>query len=213
MRSQACAGLTYKVAGLRRSEPVLAVTYADWMQFRLEPGGGMRQLLEPSGASPLEAAMASASHPGAFAPRVDRRGDREGYEAQGLSNLPRSGWLWYTDGGLVQHEPIGHLLAAARAVDDGADGSHRLTLMIHPRSKEPSDAEEWSDRDQEPSWAGASRAGWQSCPSSRFMTTSARSTATTRRLNWAQALREGVEPHLGDGAREPLQELLRDIAE
>ena len=111
-------GLTYEVAGLRRDEPVSAVTFADWKDFVLEPGGGPAQYFEPHLRSPLDAVLASASHPGAFAPRVlDRREDRDAYERQGVANLPRSGWLWYTDGGLVQTEPVGRTLSAARRID------------------------------------------------------------------------------------------------
>jgi len=207
-------GLTYEIAGLRSSEQLVGVTYADWKDFRLEPGRGVRQLVEPAGASPLETAMASASHPGAFAPRVlDRRGDRDGYQAQGLSNLPASGWLWYTDGGLVQHEPMGGLLAAARLVDDGDDRSHRLALMIHPRSKEPTDAEEWSERDHEPSWAAGLSRGLAVVSEQPLYDDLRKVNRDNSRLGWAQALREALEPHLGDGAREPLAELLRDIAD
>ena len=207
-------GLTYEIEGPQGSEPLPGVTYADWRDFRLEPRGGVRQLLEPSGSSPLETAIASASHPGAFAPRVlDRGGDREAYEAQGLSNLPRSGWLWYTDGGLVQHEPIGRLLTAARVVDDGADDAYRLTLMIHPRSKEPSDSEEWSDRDHRPSWAaGLSRA--LAVVSEQPLYDDLRKVdRDNARLTWAEELMGAVGPHVAEGAREPLGELLRDITE
>ena len=147
-------GLTYGLEGLRHDEPVSAVTFADWKDFVLEPGGGPAQYLEPELRSPLDAVLASASHPGAFAPRVlDRREDREAYEHQGVANLPRSGWLWYTDGGLVQSEPVGRTLSAARRIAGRAD-AHRLNLMIDPRSEEPIDAEQWSDRDHRATWAG-----------------------------------------------------------
>ena len=137
------------------------VTFADWKDFRLEPGGGLRQLMEPEGSSPLDTVLASASHPGAFAPRVlDRSADRDAYERQGITNLPRSGWLWYSDGGQIQSEPLGRVLAAARAVDPhGPADTPRLNLLIDPRSEEPSDAEEWSDRDYDATWGhGLSRA-------------------------------------------------------
>ena len=207
-------GLTYEIEGQDGGEPLAGVTYADWRDFRLEPGGGVQQLLEPTGASPLETALASASHPGAFAPRVlDRRGDREAYEAQGLSNIPRSGWLWYTDGGLVQHEPIGRLLTAAREVDDGADSAQRLTLMIHPRSKEPTDSEEWSDRDHQPSWAEGLSRGLAVVSEQPLYDDLRKVNRDNARLSWADALIATLEPHLDEGAREPLGELVRDITE
>jgi predicted acylesterase/phospholipase RssA len=202
-------GLTYEIPGLRRDRPVLGVTYADWKDFELEPGGGVEQLMKPEGSSPLEIAMASASHPGAFAPRViDRRGDREAYESQGLSNLPRSGWLWYSDGGLVQHEPIGRLLSAAAAVDDGRDGAHRLTLMIHPRSKEPSDAEEWSDPDHEATWAEGLSRGLAVVSEQPLYDDLRKVDRDNARLGRVDELVEAVEPHLADAAAEPLRALV-----
>jgi hypothetical protein len=105
--------------------------------------------------------LASASHPGAFAPRVlDRREDGEAYRRQGISNLPRSGWLWYSDGGQIQSEPLGRVLAAAREIDrDGRDDAQRVNLLIDPRCEEPSDAEEWSDHDYDASWGRLRSAG------------------------------------------------------
>jgi predicted acylesterase/phospholipase RssA len=207
-------GLTYDIPGLRRDQPVLGVTYADWKDFELEPGGGVQQLLAPRGSSPLETAMASASHPGAFAPRViDRTDDREEYENQGLSNLPRSGWLWYTDGGLVQHEPIGRLLSAAHAVDDGADHGHRLTLMVHPRSKEPSDAEEWSDRNHEATWAEGLSRGLAVVSEQPLYDDLRKVDRDNTRLGWIEDLVEAIEPHLAKAADKPLRELLSEIAQ
>jgi predicted acylesterase/phospholipase RssA len=206
-------GLTYEIHGLRREAPVQGVSYADWKDFLLEPDGGLRQLLEPEGASPLETTMASASHPGAFAPRVlDRRDDRRAYEAQGLSNLPRSGWLWYTDGGLVQHEPIGRLLSAARAVDGGDDDAHRLTLMVHPRSKEPSDAEEWSHRDHRAKWAGGLSRGLAVVSEQPLYDDLRKVERDNSRLAWAERLASALEPGL-DGTREPLWALLGEVEE
>jgi predicted acylesterase/phospholipase RssA len=207
-------GLTYDIPGLRRDQPVLGVTYADWKDFELEPGGGVQRLLAPRGSSPLETAMASASHPGAFAPRViDRTDDREEYENQGLSNLPRSGWLWYTDGGLVQHEPIGRLLSAAHAVDDGADDAHRLTLMVHPRSKEPSDAEEWSDPNHEASWAEGLSRGLAVVSEQPLYDDLRKVDRDNTRLAWVDDLVEAIEPHLARAADEPLRELLSEMAQ
>ena len=207
-------GLSYEIPGLRRDQPVIGVTYADWKDFELEPGGGVGQLLEPDGSSPMQTAMASASHPGAFAPRVlDRRADHEAYESQGLSNLPRSGWLWYTDGGLVQHEPIGRLLSAAKAVDDGEDDVHRLTLMVHPRSKEPSDAEEWSDHEHEATWAEGLSRGLAVVSEQPLYDDLRKVDRDNTRLAWVDDLVGAIEPHLADAADNPLRELLRQAAE
>jgi predicted acylesterase/phospholipase RssA len=202
-------GLTYEIPGLRRDQPVLGVTYADWKDFELEPGGGVEQLMRPEGSSPLQTAMASASHPGAFAPRViDRGGDREAYENRGLSNFPRSGWLWYSDGGLVQPEPIGSLLSAAKVVDDGQDDAHRLTLMVHPRSKEPGDAEEWSDPDHEATWAEGLSRGLAVVSEQPLYDDLRKVDRDNTRLGWVDQLVEALEPHLDASAAEPLRALV-----
>ena len=207
-------GLTYDIHGLRRDEPVTGVTFADWKDFRLEPGGGTAQLLEPRGSSPLETVLASASHPGAFAPRVlDRRADRDEYERQGITNLPRSGWLWYSDGGQIQSEPLGRVLAAARAVDDdGPEDAHRLNLLIDPRSEEPSAAEEWSDRDYDPSWGhGLARA--LTVPPEQALYDDVRKIERDNyRLDWIGQLSDAIDGHLSEEARDGLRALLERIS-
>lgn len=207
-------GLTYDIHGLRRDEPVTGVTFADWKDFRLEPGGGVTQLLRPEGCSPLETVLASASHPGAFAPRVlDRRSDRDAYERQGITNLPRSGWLWYSDGGQIQSEPLGRVLAAARAVDDdGPDDARRVNLLIDPRSEEPSDAEEWSDHDYDATWGhGLSRA-LTVPPEQALYDDLRRIERDNYRLDWIRQLTDLIDDHLADGARDGLLALLERIA-
>jgi hypothetical protein len=188
----ALRGHTYEIPGLRREQPVVGVTYSDSRDFRLEPGGGLRALLEPEGASPLEAVLASASHPGAFAPRVI-----EG--------------LWYTDGGLIQPKPLGRALAAARQVDDGDEAAARLTLMVHPRSKDPSDAEEWSDASYAATWAGGLSRGLAIVSEQPLYDDLERVERDNFRLEWTQQLLDRLAPHLSDSDGDGLRELLRRI--
>jgi hypothetical protein len=188
----ALRGHTYEIPGLRREEPVVGVTYSDSRDFRLEPGGGLRALLEPEGASPLEAVLASASHPGAFAPRV-----MEG--------------LWYTDGGLIQPKPLGRALAAARQVDDGDQAAARLTLMVHPRSKDPSDAEEWSDASYDATWAGGLSRGLAIVSEQPLYDDLERVERDNFRLAWTEQLVDRLAPHLSDSAGDGLRELLGRI--
>jgi predicted acylesterase/phospholipase RssA len=208
-------GLTYDIHGLRRDEPVTGVTFADWKDFRLDPGGGIEQLLEPEGSSPLETVLASASHPGAFAPRVlDRRGDRDTYERQGITNFPRSGWLWYSDGGQIQSEPLGRVLAAARAVDgDEPRDAHRLNLLIDPRSEEPSAAEEWSDRDYDPGWGHGLARALTIPPEQSLYDDVRRIMRDNYRLDWAEKLSDAIDGHVSEEARDALVGLLERIAE
>lgn len=204
-------GLTYELDGLRRDEPVPAVTFADWKDFVLEPGGGPPQYFEPELRSPLDTVLASASHPGAFAPRVlDRRDDREAYERQGVANLPRSGWLWYTDGGLVQSEPVGRTLAAARRIDDHAE-THRLNLLIDPRSEEPTDAEQWSDRDHEATWAGGLSRALAVLPEQALYEDLRTLQRDNRRLEWLGDLERALDGHLDERAADGLRRLVEVI--
>jgi predicted acylesterase/phospholipase RssA len=204
-------GLTYDVHGLRSDEPVPAVTYADWKDFVLQPGGAPAQYFEPKLASPLDTVLASASHPGSFAPRVlDRRRDRDGYERQGITNLPRSGWLWYSDGGLVQSEPVGRTVAAARRVE-GPDDAHRLNLLIDPRSEEPTDAEEWSDADFDATWAGGLSRSLAVLPEQALYEDLRKLQRDNRRLEWLAELAEALDGKVSDDAAEGLRTLLERI--
>ncbi|HEX6022112.1 MAG TPA: patatin-like phospholipase family protein [Solirubrobacter sp.] len=204
-------GLTYDLPGLRHDEPVSAVTFADWKDFVLEPGGGPAQYFEPHLRSPLDAVLASASHPGAFAPRVlDRREDRDAYAAQGIENLPRSGWLWYTDGGLVQTEPVGRTLSAARGID-GPPDAHRLNLLIDPRSEEPTDAEQWSDRDHEATWAGGLARALAVLPEQALYEDLRRLQRDNRRIEWLDDLEQALDGHLNERAADGLRGLIERI--
>lgn len=129
------------------------ITYADHIRYRLDPGHGVEVLSEPEGTSPLDAVLASASHPGAFPPRtVDRSGDEEHYEELGVESLPQDLALWYTDGGLVESRPVGRILDAARSVGGTHDRGTRLHLVVDPRSSGPSGSEAWADSDSLHSW-------------------------------------------------------------
>jgi predicted acylesterase/phospholipase RssA len=201
-------GLTYELEGLRRDEPVSAVTFADWKDFVFEPHGGPSQYFEPHLRSPLDTVLASASHPGAFAPRVlDRREDREDYERQGVANLPRSGWLWYTDGGLVQSEPVGRTLSAAHRIE-GPDDAYRLNLMIDPRSEEPTDAEKWSHSDYDATWAGGLSRALAVLPEQAVYEDLRKLVRDNRRLEWLDDLERALDGHLDERAADGLRRLV-----
>jgi predicted acylesterase/phospholipase RssA len=204
-------GLTYELEGVRRDESLSAVTFADWKDFVLEPRGGPSQYFEPHLRSPLDTVLASASHPGAFAPRVlDRRDDREDYERQGVSNLPRSGWLWYTDGGLVQSEPVGRTLSAAHRIEGPSD-AYRLNLMIDPRSEEPTDAERWSDRDYDATWAGGLSRALAVLPEQALYEDVRKLQRDNRRLEWLDELEQALDGHVDERARDALRGLIEEI--
>ncbi len=146
-------GLNYPIRGLRRDSPVTATTYADWGRFQLDPGGGIEQMTEPEGSSPLDFVLASAASPGGFAPQLlDRRPDAKAYERHGIESLPDSGHLWYSDGGLLGSQPLGRVVSAGRGLHGGGEDSNGVHLLIDPRS-ENSELDLWSDPDAEPTLA------------------------------------------------------------
>lgn len=147
-------GLTYEIPGVRSERPAQASTFADWARFELERHGGAAQIVEPDGASPLDFVIASASHPGAFPPRLlDRSAERETYENRGIVDFPEGGKLWYSDGGLVQSEPLGRVIAAANDREgDERDGATHLNLCIDARSEAPEGADRWADPDADSGW-------------------------------------------------------------
>ena len=207
-------GLSYELEGVR-DEPVIASSYDDWGEFELRPGGGIEQLVEPSGSSPLDFVLASASHPGAFAPRVlDRSGDEDGYRRQGVDSFPESGNLWYTDGGLIQSKPLGRVLSSARRISDADADVHRLDLMIDPRSEDPSAATEWSDPDHAADWASGLSRALAILPAQALYDDLRAVERDNRRIRWADELVEALLPHLDEqAAAEELRALTERIAD
>jgi predicted acylesterase/phospholipase RssA len=174
------------VAGTRTR----TLDYADWVGYELEPGRGHRDLVEPAGTSLLDAVLASASHPGAFAPRTfDRSADRDRYTRRGIDVLPDDMRLWYTDGGLVESEPVGRIVRAARR-RAGADPSTRLHVVVDPRSSGPSGDTEWADSSSERSWLDGVRRSLSILPTQALHDDIRAIASTNRRL---EALDEAVD--------------------
>ena len=207
-------GLRYQIRGLGALNPVLATTYADWGGFTLEPHAGAAGILEPSGRSVLEFALASAANPVAFPPHaVDRSPDAEGYASNGIEDLPESGLLWYTDGGTLQVEPIGRVLTAARKARESAGlppPDRHVTLLVDPRSELPSADEVWS-RDRQPSWLQGIARTLEIIPAQILYDDLRRVQKMNSRLLWAERLSDTLAPHLSDEAKSDLASALRDI--
>ena len=128
------------------------LTFADHVAFRLEPQHPIDDLISPEGRSPLDAVIASASHPGAFPPRLfDRNGEQDHFRSSGVEPPSDDLRLWYTDGGLVESQPVGRMLRAAHEHAGHRPGT-RLHLVVDPRSSGPSGSDEWADPDTEHGW-------------------------------------------------------------
>ena len=107
------------------SRGLRATSYLDWAQHTLTP---IPKGTKPDGeqgrawSDAVDAAMASASHPAAFAPEpLERKRETlQGHDrsrpvagAGRRQGRPRRGAdvrLWYTDGGLVDNQPLGRCL-------------------------------------------------------------------------------------------------------
>jgi predicted acylesterase/phospholipase RssA len=204
-------GLTYPIRGLRRDAPITGVTYADWGRFELEPGGGLEQVLEPDGRSPLDFVLASAASPGGFAPELlDRRPDADAYRGHGIENFPDSGHLWYTDGGLLGSQPLGRVIAAGRALHGDEEDSRGVHVLIDPRSENDS-LDVWSDPETKPTWqTGASRALGILSEQSLFDDLR-RIEKDNSRVEWAQRLTELLADELGEGATSGLREFIERV--
>jgi predicted acylesterase/phospholipase RssA len=214
-------GLTYPIRSLHGRVTFTSTTYADWGRFVFEPDRGVDQILEPEGTSPLDFVLASASHPGAFAPALlARRDHEEHYRRHGIDNFPESGYVWYTDGGLVQSQPLCRLLAAAReanARSNGAGSFRRALVLIDPRSEDPSGAGAWTDPSKSPKWIEGLRRSLEILPAQPIYEDALRVEKTNKRLEEAGELVRVLGEGLGDDARERIQgfiaKLERDRAE
>ena len=204
-------GMTYPIRGLRRDAPIAGSTYADWGRFELEPGGGLEQMLEPDGRSPLDFVLASAASPGGFAPQLlDRSADAGGYEGHGIQNFPESGHLWYTDGGLLGAQPLGRVISAGRAVHGRDEDSAGVHVLIDPRS-ENSKLDIWSDPDAEPSWQGTASRALAILSEQSLFDDMRRIEKDNARIEWARRLADRLGDGLSDEGEKTLRDFLGDV--
>lgn len=151
-------GLEYRI-GRIGGPPIDASTYLDWSEWEIDGSKSLAWYTAPNG--PVDAALASGAHAAAFPPRgLDRSDpdDQTAYQRNGIVNFPPSKYLWYTDGGTIDNQPLGRALRLAQELDgDGDDpvgDDGRLHLMITPDPAKPTIGDDrWSSRDTAPSWA------------------------------------------------------------
>lgn len=204
-------GLTYPIRGLVPDRAVAASTYTDWARFVLTPGHDPASLFDPSGRSPVDLVLASAANPGGFAPRlIDRADDADAYADRGIRDFPDSGALWYTDGGLLQSEPIGRVLAAAGLAHPRDPDRRHATVLVDPRSEGPSAANRWADPDDAPGWAEGLARALSIVPTQILYDDARRVADANERLARAERLVDVLVDHLPDHARSDLAELVYD---
>ena len=203
-------GLTYGLDSQSGAD-LSATTYVDWSTFVLESGRGLEQILEPEGSGPLDAALASATNPAGFAPAIlDRSGDRTRYDDHGVTNFPGSGKLWYTDGGMVQAEPVGRTLSAARQVAGDAPG-RRMHIVIDPRAEGPSGSSRWSDPSMLPSWLDGLTRSLAIMPAQNVYDDLRRVVRDNWRIRDVDEAATRIAEQLGPGKEEALGALLAEI--
>jgi predicted acylesterase/phospholipase RssA len=147
-------GLEYRVPSLWSRQPVRATTSLDWATFAFSSGQFMHELTEPPRVSPVDVALASAANALAFPPALlDRSGDEESYRARGIVNFPPSKHLWYTDGGILDSEPLTRTLDLVREVDvDSPADARRVQLLVHPHPTGAPTGTAWADEQNPPTW-------------------------------------------------------------
>jgi predicted acylesterase/phospholipase RssA len=131
-------GLDYEIPRLQQAEPISASTYQDWSEFTFQPRADLPDFVTPPDSSAVDAAFASGASPLGFPPRTLLR-DRALYADAGVTNLPESDVLWFTDGGAVNNEPLGRTLRMSNAIDTERDeGDHRrVHVLVHPFPSSP----------------------------------------------------------------------------
>lgn len=155
-------GLEYKIEKLSKapSEAIQASTYLDWGEFTFSPNADVGSFFEGGERSALNTALASGANEFGFPPkRLARSADD--YKPNGLDNFPEgSGYLWFTDGGTIDNEPLGRTMDLANAIDsldsDGGIGEDecRVHLLIHPFPSWPPgpDRLDWANPAHKPTW-------------------------------------------------------------
>jgi patatin-like phospholipase len=136
--------------------PVQASTFLDWETVTLTAAMTPEDYVS---GGPMDAALASGAHAAAFLPRGLRRDApdlQQRYRDNGIRDPPQ--FLWYTDGGTIDNEPLGRALDITIELDtDAADplaDARRLHLMITPDPPAPTPPHDaWTSADSRPRWA------------------------------------------------------------
>lgn len=137
-------------------QKLLFAEYLDWSSYELKgvPTDGGSEAEQWTRA--IDSAIASASHPAAFRARVlDRNHFRNEYLASGVTNLPAHEAdlrLWYTDGGLLDNEPLGRCVDVV-SERDGAQLQSRLVMLVRSSGR-------WPPPPENRAWSGRGRPRW-----------------------------------------------------
>lgn len=211
--SLACLrGLTYRLARLH-GRPIESTTYLDWGTFTLAPKATLDEYLEPTGASPLDFALASGANALGFPPaplnRTLREEDQKQLARGEIIDLPDpwSGWLWYTDGGTIENQPLGRAVDLANEIDKDGLG-RRLALLIHPHPATPPKDDSWAEPNRRPPWITTLARADRIQRTQSLYEDLRRAEKTNSRLEWTQRLLAVLEGAVDDKARAQLADLV-----
>ncbi len=184
-------GLAYDI-GRIGGPPVRAITYLDWAEWDISSAEAVDWYTK-SGA--LDAALASGAHAAAFPPYGLDRSDpklKERYEANGIVDFPPSNFLWYTDGGTLDNEPLGRALDMAQEVDldDPIGDAKRLHLMITPDPARPPRGDDRWTLPERPAWSRTGLRTLKLLRSQRLYDDLRRVEKTNSRVEWGGLLED-----------------------
>jgi predicted acylesterase/phospholipase RssA len=198
-------GLDYEL-GRIGGPPVRATTYLDWAEWEIGPDKDVCWYSAKHG--PLDAALASGAHAAAFPPYLlNRAAVRKAYEENRIVDLPETEdlWLWYTDGGTIDNEPLGRALDMTSDLDrTGADplgGAGRLLLLITPDPARPvKGADRWSVKEPRPTWTRTGLRVAKLLRSQHLYDDLRRVEKTNSRIEWVGRLEDALIAIIEDGA-------------
>jgi len=184
-------GLDYKIQSAVSSTGVDATTFVDETTATVERGWKLTQFTEPAGASLLDTVLASAANALGFPPVVlDRAALASDYAAKGITNFPPSQHLWYTDGGTVDNEPLGHTLDLVADLD-GADATDavRLHVLVHPHPAAGVQGDAWASPANPPTWLATLVRADHLQRTQSLYDDLRRAEKTNSRVRWAETLK------------------------
>jgi predicted acylesterase/phospholipase RssA len=212
-------GLSYQIGRLE-GKPIEASTYLDWGTFTLDPGMAVEKLLQPDGASVLDFALASGANALGFPPRKLNRRVRPEDLAMlrsgrigNLSSSDWSGWLWYTDGGTIDNEPLGRAFDVSNELDLDGTGQ-RLHLLIHPHPAAPLHDASWTQPEIHPKWVSTLARADKIQRTQSIYEDLRRAEKTNSRIRWKTLLEEQLLALAGDRPglwADALKEVLSEI--
>ena len=215
-------GLDYEI-GRISGPPVQATTYVDWHELTIDgsdevDGRPWLEAYTEDARGGVIAALASGAHAAAFPPiGLDRSGFEDDYRDNGIANFPPSKFLWYTDGGTIDNEPLGRALKLTEEIDasehDGIGDESRLHLMIAPDPVRPTtDDDRWSLQPTPP-WARTGLRAAKLARSQRLYDDLRGLEKKNSRIEWVRRVERALLDVIERGAdpQRTLEDVVREI--